>query len=102
MKLDFSQQLTDLDGNPLQDGPPNARRDATLGYLAATALLAADPQKPESAEDKVRAYDVAVRVYKGGEQEVSAEDISLIKRKVGEQMTPIVVGQMYRILEQQA
>lgn len=96
MKVDFSQAFVDLDGNPIVDGG----KPVTLGMMAAQALLAADPNTPESGEDKARAYDVATRLYRGGEVDITVEDAALIKKKVGQHMTAIVVGQAYRMLEQ--
>ena len=97
MKVNFSQVLLDLEGNALKDGG----KDVTLGAMAAQALLAADPNTPESGEEKARAYDVATKVYRGGEVELSVEDVSLTKKKIGQHMTAIVVGQAFRMLEQQ-
>jgi hypothetical protein len=96
VKVNFSQVLIDLEGSPIVDnGKP-----VTLGAITAQALLAADPNTPESGDDKARAYDIATRVYRAGEVEVSVEDVALMKKKIGQFMTAIVVGQTFRMLEQ--
>jgi len=100
MKIDFWQEFRDLEGALIMREVGDKQVSVTLGYIAGTALMSADPNKPEPGEDKLRAYDLAVRVYKGGEQEVSAEEITLLKRKIGENMVPLIVGQAYRMLEQ--
>ncbi len=100
MRIDFSQTFTTLDGVVIEETRGDGHAPVTLGSFAAQALVAADQTKPETGEEKVRAYDVAVRIYKGGEQEVSAEDIALMKAKVGAFGTALVVGQAYRMLEQ--
>jgi hypothetical protein len=73
--------------------------DLTLRRVSIEALLAFDPQKQESGEQKAKCYALAMRLLKGGEQEVSAEEIVLIKTKTGELYSPIVVGQTYDLLE---
>lgn len=98
MKIDFSQKLCNLDGQPLKDGD----KDVTLSLVASTALLQADPDDKSSGPEKARCFDVAQRVYKGGVCEVSAEEITLIKDKIGRAYSPIVVGPAYRFLEQKA
>jgi hypothetical protein len=56
MKIDFSAAIKDLDGNPAKHG----EKDATLGHVACTALLAsyADEQNL-AAEDKVKRFRLA-------------------------------------------
>jgi hypothetical protein len=66
MKIDFSAVIKDLDGDPVKDG----EKDATLGRVACTALLAgyADEQSL-SGEEKVKRFRLAEIAAKGGEQE---------------------------------
>ncbi len=67
MKIDFSAVIKDLEGDVVKDG----EKDATLGRVACTALLAsyADEQNL-AAEDKVRRFRLAEIAAKGGEQEL--------------------------------
>jgi len=96
MKVNFSEVFVDLDGDVITDnGKP-----VTLGKMAAQALLATDPNAPESGDEKARAYSVALTANRGGEAELDIEDVALIKQKIGKYMTAIIVGQAFRMLEQ--
>ena len=96
MKIDFSAVIKDLDGDPVKDG----EKDATLGRVACTALLAsyADEQNL-AAEDKVRRFRLAEIAAKGGEREVKVEDVALIKTLIGKAFAPLVVGRAYDSIE---
>ena len=101
MKIDFTQKLTTLDGNAMKDvdGKGDAV-DATLKLAVVNALLA--PQKEqESGVDKIKKYELAKMVFKAeGEVDVTAEDITLIKKAVEKAFpSPIIVGQVNEMLE---
>lgn len=94
MKRDFSQPLAAL-GQPLPE-PAN-----TLGGVSIAALLGsyADEQGL-SGEEKFRRYQLAERIHAGGMQEVSAEEVSLLKKLIGKNWPPAVLGPAYEALEQ--
>src|SRR5262245_23377648 len=96
MKIDFSAVIKDLDGSPVKQG----EKDATLGHVACTALLAsyADEQNLP-VEDKVRRFRLAEIAAKGGEREVKVEDVALIKQLIGKAFAPLIVGRAYDIIE---
>src|SRR5262249_33931299 len=96
MKIDFSAVIKDLDGAPVKDGD----KDATLGRVACTALLAsyADEQNLP-AEDKVRRFRLAEIAAKGGEGGGKGEDAALIKQLIGKAFGPPVVARAYDIIE---
>ena len=96
MKIDFSAVIKDLAGEAVKDGD----KDATLGRVACTALLAsyADEQNL-AAEDKVKRFRLAEIAAKGGEREVKVEDVALIKQLIGKAFAPLVVGRAYDIIE---
>lgn len=96
MKRDFNRTLIGLDGQPmLADGS-----EVLLSAPVVNALLAQFPDEQGlSGEEKFKRYKLAERVTKGGVQEVSAEDIALIKRLVGKAYAPAFVGPTYEALE---
>jgi hypothetical protein len=96
MKVDFSALIKDLDGDPVKDG----EKDATLGRVACTALMAsyADEQNLV-AEEKVKRFRLAEIAAKGGEQELKVEDVALIKQLIGKAFAPLVVARAYDIIE---
>lgn len=102
MKLDFSQQLRNLDGSPMVESAPGSDVSVkvTLGIVAANALLAPDdPSAKQSGDDKARAYSLATRVYGASELDITVDDASFIKKRVGQSMPTIVVGQVYELID---
>lgn len=96
MKRDFSQLLAAL-GQPLPE-PAN-----TLGGVSVAALLGsyADEQGL-SGEEKFHRYQLAERIHAGSVQEVSAEEVALLKKLIGKNWPPAVLGPAYEALEQDA
>ncbi len=103
MKVKVNVTLKTIDGNEMKDVDGEGKAvDATLKLAIVNALLA--PAQNEKGVDKVRTYELAKKVYSvDGDElvELSAEDITLIKEKVGETFpSPLVVGQVFDLLEQ--
>ena len=99
MKIDFSAILLNLNDSPLMQ-PPDARGiadvPATLAWVTSEALLRATDEK--DGQQKYKLYALAMKVGSGGEHDVKAEDVALIKRKIGEQFAPLVVGRAFDLL----
>lgn len=97
MKRDFSKELVGIPGSiPTdQDG-----RYPTLGAVAVGALLANFQDEASLAgEEKLRRYKLAERISQGGVQDVSAEEVSLIKKQVAKAHAIAIVGPAYEALE---
>lgn len=93
MKIDFSQQLKNLDGVGFhEDGTP-----LTLGTMSCAALLAIyqDEGSRLSGEEKFQRYDLAAKIHKNAEVEVSAEDVARLKGVIGKFYGTAVVGPAY-------
>lgn len=84
--------LKDIKGNSLKDGD---RKDMGLFDTIANILLTTKSDKPELS------YKIAFRIIKGGEQELTSEEITYIKDTVrnNEQWLPIVTGQIIDLLD---
>lgn len=98
MKLDTTQTLKTLSGDVMMDndGKGNAV-EATVRMAVVNAVLA--PVERESGVEKVKKYDLASRIFKEDEVELSVEEISLIKERVGEVFPPLITGQIWKLLE---
>lgn len=96
MKRNFSQAMIAL-GAQLPDNV------ATLGAVCIGALMGvyADEQGL-SGDEKFKRYKLAERISAGGEQDVSAEEVVLIKKLIGKNWPPAVLGPAYEALEQDA
>lgn len=97
MKIDFSVPLKNLAGAPLlvRDGDQDV--NMTLATAAVEALLAPGQQN-EAGEQKFRAYQLAQRLYKAGEVDISPEEASYLKEKIGAHYVPAVVGPCFVLL----
>ena len=119
MKRDFSTQLKDMNGKPLfnhnqvkdEDGKPvfwdgtatvkTEKEAVTLQLVALNALSVASQEKVGADEARKR-YRLLVKIQKGGHGivDVSADDISMIKRLVlANYQNPMIFGQVDELLE---
>ena len=100
MEIDFSQAMKNLDGTEAMEGEGKGAKALTLGSVATEALLAVfQDEQALPGNDKVRRYELALRVHKGGKQDMKAEEIVEIKTLVGKAFAPIIVGQAWKMLE---
>ena len=97
MLVKVNVPLTTLDGQTMKDNVDGQAVDATVRMAIVNAVLA--PVQKESGIDKVKKFNLAQRIYKDDEVELTAEEVSLIKACVGENFAPIVVGQIWNLLE---
>jgi len=101
MKINVNQTLKALNGDVLKDndGQGNAK-DANVKDAIINVLLASIQQgKTETGVDKVKKYELAKRIYETDEVLLSVEEIVLIKDRVGDSFGPMVVGQVFKLLE---
>jgi hypothetical protein len=98
MKINFDSELKALDGAALQTGG-NESKPFTLKLAAVEALMRdTDQDAKQSGEQKLKRFDLAERIFKGGEIEITPEEAALIKERIGKGFTPAVVGPAFRLL----
>lgn len=94
MKVDFGTVVTSLNGEPLLAAES---KPWTVGALAAEALLAPqsarDPM-PQSVAQISERYGLAMRIFKGGEHDITAAEASLIQGAVAQNCAPIAAAQI--------
>lgn len=99
MKIDLSAKILDLDGSTIRTGA-RGEKDFTLGSAVCTALLTPDPKESDiSAEEKLRRFNLATKLYDGGVQDLSVEDISLLKLLIGRAYPALTVGRCFALLD---
>ena len=77
MKIDFSQKLKNLDDSVSEEAP-------TLSLIAVRALVETLPgDETSTGEDKFKRAVLAQSIMNGGEVNINAEDVSIIKKRVG-------------------
>lgn len=98
MKINFSAVVTNLDGQPMKQPAMQGTEpaDATLAWVVAEALLRSTAEK--DGEGKYKLFALAMKVGAGGEIDLTPEDVSTIKLKVGEAYGPLIVGRAYDLL----
>lgn len=98
MKVDFSQEITSLDGSVLQsEGAP-----LTLGQVAVQALLSNhDEDRVIDGAEKVRRFRLAETAFQSGEASLTVEDVSLLKRLIARQFVTLVCARAWALLEQE-
>jgi hypothetical protein len=96
MKYLKSTQLMTLRGNPIQEG----EEKATLGRIVVASLCASVDRA--TGEEKLRRYTLAEKISNAGDEiELTAEEVSLIKKMIGLAMPTEIVGYAYKVLDQQ-
>src|SRR5690349_20123329 len=92
MKIDLRQPIMDLDGKPMDD--------LTVGGAIEQALLIpakGDDQLTGSA--KLKLFLLASKLHGRDELDLAAEDVVLVKDRVGKLYTPIVIGRVWTALD---
>lgn len=97
MLVDVSNELKQLNGQPLMDNVNGEAVVVTFKDVIANALLS--PVQKEQGVDKIRKYELAKKVYDGGKVDLNEEEIKLIKDRVGDVYPPIVVGPVFELLK---
>lgn len=101
MKIDFSQTVNDIFGEPMMLPPKKGATEpaaATLGDLCVQALLADFPGEQLTGEEKYKRYEIASAIKKGAEG-ISIEDLAILKPVIGKGYGAAVVGPVYDLLE---
>lgn len=96
MKVQLDTKILNLQGEPIKDGDGDLTLKAVI-CAAMLGLLQEDQNADSTA--KVRMFRLAQRAVDGGEQDISAEDITLIKQRVGKMYGALIVGRAFDLLE---
>lgn len=99
MKYTLNTPLLNIDGKtPLKNG-----EGVILTFKAiCTLVLVQAPDK--TGEEKYKTFSLAVKIESESSDSVdlNVEEVSRLKRLIGELMPPVVVGRMFDLLEQKA
>lgn len=105
MKVNFSEVLTDVWGEPLRREKkpatatePAVIEDMTAANASVDALMIGNPDE-KSGDKKIRLFTLALRIANGGEQDIEVEDVVLLKERIAAVYAPVVVGRMYELLK---
>lgn len=97
MKINFDQTLKKLDGSVITD---EDKKEVTLAMVTSACLLNVyEGEKKPGAEIQAYRYDLALKVYKGGEQDFSMKDLSTMQGRVEKHPNMLISEQSKRMLE---
>jgi len=106
--LDFTKRLTNLDGSPVTDteGKPLAK-PPTLGSICESALLSqfaderdATGKETIEAREKYERWKLAAKINAATKDlALTAEELALVKKLVGKAYGPLIVGQVWTMLD---
>jgi hypothetical protein len=114
MKINFEQILTRIGGEALpaqidmkqcpncgfRDGIIAEFGQRTLKSIVVDALQATFPDEQLSGEEKAKRWLLATRIYAHPQDiDLTAEEISTLKKVVGKGYGPLIVGQAYQMLD---
>lgn len=109
MKINVTEQLTELDGTPIVTGKQVCQmcgqvvseEEPMTVRLAATRSLTATFRDEQSlaGDEKIVRFRLALKMTDTDEPDLKAEEIVLVKKLVGKMYGPVVVGRMWAILD---
>ena len=97
MKIDVEQVLTTISGEVLEiaeDTPITVKKTCVDVLLAIT-----EADKGSNGEQKLRYYNLANKIQSGGEVDLTAEEVVLLKERIGTICPTLIVGKMFEILD---
>lgn len=100
MKIDVTQPIVDLSGRPVPEGAEEGSPVLTLRSAIVTALLT--PFKGDETMEgpaKLKHFLLAQRVHGDDAPDLKAEDIALIKARIGKGYAALVVGRAFELLD---
>ena len=102
MKIDMDYGFKTIDGKEIK--AEDASSSLNLGMVCINSLLMTlkdDRGQPEnlSGKEKLKMYDLSMKMKDGGMIDLTTEEIVLIKDRVGKAYNVLIVGQAFKILE---
>ena len=98
MKLNLLTVMMNINGEPLLEPDKNSEvQKVTLRTVFVNALMI--PVEKDTGVDKVAKYSLAIDIQKNDEVVLSAEQIVLLKEAIAKPYGPVIVGQVYAILD---
>lgn len=106
MQINFTVEMKNLNGHTLKErvsDPDDPEKvvvdDVTLKLISVNALLAVE--EGMSGKEKAKRYALAMLVHQsdGDGLDLGIDDVALVKRLIGKNYSPLVVGQAWQILD---
>lgn len=96
MKVNVNQAFTELDGTVIKDG----EHDFTLKEASVRALNTPVPSEKLSEEEKMKRFNLARKIYKGGVVDLTTDECALIKNRIHVIFdSPLIYTEAYEMIE---
>ncbi len=112
MKVQVDTVLRDMDDKDIFEKVPSGQQNLmgqdilvdgqplTLSKVAVNALVGSyQDEQGISGDEKVKRWQLAMKIRGQEEIDLAAEDIALIKKLIGKAYGPVIVGQAFLLLE---
>jgi len=97
MKLRLEEVIKDMEDKPLKGADD---KEMSLKDVCINALMTPlEDDKDMGGDKKVSLFTLAMSI-KQGNDELTAEEISLIKKRIGKMYTQLVVGRAFALIEE--
>lgn len=104
--INLDSQLYDENHDPLFENIIDpveqkiiGRRSLFAKTLAARSLYSELPNEGIPAEEKAKSFELADRIFKGGDIEMDAKEITKVLERAAKTFGPLVYGQLERLLK---
>jgi hypothetical protein len=105
MKFDLSVPLVSYDGKlftrPVESDDGEVRQEPlTLKSVLVSACVNADPQEHNDADKKLAVFSLLMKLHEANPfVHLKAEEVSVLKKLIGKQLTVVAVGVVCKALE---
>lgn len=100
MKINFDGCLKNIKGEVLKEKDAKGIESSVLVKEICVNALLMNEEKVEGT-DKMKRFVLAKKIQAGGEIGLTAEEIVLVKEMVGKFYSPLVVGQIFELLDRE-
>ena len=97
MKVKPNQEVLSYDNTPLKDSDGSV---VTIKALIVNSINSVDKEEGGSGEDKMRAFELSVKMYSQEEVELNIEERNFILKKAEKVLVPIAYGRLKEVLDQ--
>lgn len=97
MKIVIGKKLTDLEGNIVKD--PHGKEATVRGAVIEALLAVYKDESDLSGETKLSRWVLAKKLHEQDEVDLTIREANIIKELVGRAYSPLIVGQIWELLE---
>ena len=98
--IDFTQVLIGMDNKEIPNTGSDPKKPLTIGDVTVQALeTLLDEDRKSTGAEKFHMDEIARKVYQNKKAVLTAEQISMIKDRIGKVYGPLIVGAAWRVLD---